>query len=115
MRKIQIAPQQFTVEKTISTVACLARLHNFLIDARDANCPTQHSDENEWSMAVDGAVPFAVRNGVRVPTQLMDAGHHHDDDPTRQRRDRARSNIILPREAMFADITRRNLRRATKN
>ncbi|KAL7532194.1 hypothetical protein ACHAXR_006360, partial [Thalassiosira sp. AJA248-18] len=57
------APQQYTVKKTMSAVSAMCRLHNFLIDAGDEKCPSSFTEEDEWSLAVNGAVPFALREG----------------------------------------------------
>lgn len=105
------APQQYTMAKTISAVSAMARLHNFLIDVSEGECPRSHSEEDEWSLAVNGAVPFALREGVRVPLQLMDAGHHQDDDPTRQRRSRGQGCARLPREEIHDELAERFLTR----
>ena len=110
----------------MSVVEAMCRLHNYLIENGVGDCPHTHSEDDEWSMAVNGAVPFGIREGrslpirgpvpfairesIRVPTQIMDSGHHHEDDPTRQRRDRTvREAVILPREAIFSE---KNLRRS---
>ncbi len=105
------APKKYTIKKNIAAVSAMCRIHNFLIEDGETTCPRSHSEEDEWSLAVNGAVPFALREGVRVPLQLMDAGHHHDDDPTRQRRDRSRNSEVLPREALYNIVTEKNLRR----
>ena len=105
------APKKYTISKTMAAVESMCRLHNYLIEIGAENCPQTHSEEDEWSMAVNGAVPFALREGIRVPMQLMDAGHHQEDDPTRQRRNRTRDNAILPREAIFRNVYEKNLRR----
>ena len=95
------APQHYTIPKIQAAVSCMARLHNFLISDGETNCPTP-SAEDAWTLAVDGAVPFSIRDGVRVPLQLMDVGNHHDDDPSRLRRLRTVSQSIFPREKLSA-------------
>ena len=111
------APKQYTVKKTIAAVCCMCRLHNFLIDAGDESPPASYSEEDEWNLTVNGAVPFALRDGIRVPVQLMDSGHHQEDDPTRTRRDRSssRGSEILPREAMYHRVREGNLPGRPKN
>ena len=105
------APQHYTIKKIQAAVSCMARLHNFLINDGEMYSPTP-SDDDALTLAVDGAVPISVREGVRVPLQLMDVGNHHDDDPTRQRRSRATFNqTILPRERLFDTICEKGLER----
>ena len=91
-------------------VSYMARLHNFLISDGETNCPTP-SAEDPWTLAVDGAVPFSIRDGVRVPLQLMDVGNHHDDDPSRSRRLRTVSQSIFPRERLFDTVCEKGLER----
>ena len=62
-------------------------------------------------MAISGAVPLGVRNGIRLPLQLLDAGHHHDDDPPSSRQERTCDSEELPREALFGEIMEKNVRR----
>jgi len=107
------APQEYSVAKIIATVSCLCRLHNFLIDVGEDQSPIPVAAEDDWHMAVGGAVIFTYRNGVRIPAQLMDGGHHFDDDLTRQRRGRRVSQLgdMLPREAMKAHLEGKPMRR----
>ena len=112
-------PHEYSIQKIISVVSCLCRLHNFLIEIGDEEAPVELLEEDEWGMAVNGALPCAVRNGIRVPLQLMDAGHHEEEDLLRTRRIRtetrhrgaATNSEILPREALLEQIREMNLRR----
>ena len=89
----------------------MAKLHNFLIDSGKERCDSP-TEEDEWSMAVNGAVSFSVRRGCAIPLQLMDGGKHFDEDPNHQRRTDRRSNSSeLPREQMFTSICERRLTR----
>jgi len=82
------AHQQYTLKKTMSAVAAMSRLHNYLIEVGEEKCPSSFLEEDERSLAVNGEVPFSIRDGVRVPLQIMDSSHHHDDDdPTRHQHD----------------------------
>ena len=104
-------PQKFSIKKIMAVVSCLCRLHNFLIDAGEESVPRYHSEEDEWALAVGGAVPLGDRNGVsRLPLQLMDSGHHHDDDPLRSRRNRG-GGEELPREKLYEKVKGLNRRR----
>ena len=83
-----------TMTKVMAVVACLCKIHNFLIDQRGEqaviNIPP-HTDNDELTMTLQGAVPMeASRAGHtdRVPQQLFDAGAHFDDDPGRRIRRR---------------------------
>jgi hypothetical protein len=117
------APQQFTMKKVIATVSCLCRLHNFLINCED-EFPSQHTAEDDLHLNMNGAVPLVLRtgingrNGQHFPDQLLGAGNHFDDDRTRNfRRSQQRSvdNLILPREAMLAEVHDQNLYRPSGN
>ena len=59
------------------------------INARDV---PSSSEEDEFNMAINCGVPIEQREGtnfrVRVPSQLMWAGEHFDDDPDRSVRRR---------------------------
>ena len=104
-------PKEFSIKKIMVVVSCLCRLRNFLIDAGEESVPRHHSEEDEWALAVGGAVPLGTRNGVRrLPLQLMDSGHHHDDYPLCSRRDR-RSIEKLPREELYEKVLGLNRRR----
>ena len=103
-------PKNFSITKIVAVVSCLCRLHNFLIDENES-VPRSHSEEDEWALTVGGAVPLAERNGVRnLPVQLMDVGHHDDDDPLRSRRVRVSADK-LPREEIFKKVMEMNRQR----
>ena len=115
------APQQFTVRKIQAAVYSLCKLHNYLINVND-EVPIENSQEDQLNLTMSGAVPLAsrVRHSHRVaglPLQLLDAGDHFDDDPTRQFRNahRRSGNVVLPRESMFNQICESNLRRPVHN
>ena len=106
-------PKEYTLKKIMAVVSCLCRLHNFLIDDKDDSEPVLFTEEDEWSLAVNGAAPMVVRNGIHLPGQLVDAGHHQDDDPHRSRRERGGDPPALPRAQLLAKVVERNLRRPT--
>ena len=47
-----------------------------------------HSDDDELTMALAGAVLMTEREGNMVPGQLLDGGEHFDDDHDRRVRRR---------------------------
>ena len=84
-------PKNYSIKKIVAIVSCLCRLHNFLIDDKEDHSPVPSSEEDEWNLAVSGAVPLERNhNGIMLPLQLMDAGHHHNDDLLRLRRENRR-------------------------
>ena len=96
MRKISLF--KYKVSKTMATVQCLCRLHNFLINERLSHEQARNEESENINedvpmvTAVDnmhlnmhGAVPMEERDPVHapgqlMPVQLMDVGHHRDDD-----------------------------------
>lgn len=108
------APQQYTMQKTISTVSALCRLHNFLIDHKqDHNImPT---NEDRLYLMLHGAAPLDAARGqhnhVYAP-QLADAGHHQDDhDRRRTAREEAEGMRELPRERLLRHVRESHLHR----
>ena len=118
----QKAPKNYSVKKTIATVNCLCKVHNFLIDMNPVNARTvpPSSYEDEFNMAINGAVPITPRDGTNfsVAGQLMGAGEHFDDDPNRalRRRVSRRYNAdCLPRTNMLIHINQQDLRRPVRS
>ena len=72
-------PKNYSIQKIMSCVSCLCRLHNYLIQVEDGKAPKESHEEDNWNLAVSGPVPIGVRNGICLPLQLLDAGHHHDE------------------------------------
>ena len=97
-------PKNYSIKKIMAVVSCLCRLHNFLIDDKDDAAPVPSSAEDEWNLAVNGAVPLQRRDGMQLPLQLMDGGHHHNDDPLRSRREQRRDLPTLPRGQMLTTV-----------
>ena len=98
-------PKKYSIKKIMAIVSCLCRLHNFLIDDKKDHSPVPSSEEDEWNLTVSGAVPLERNhNGIMLPLQLMDAGHHHNDDPLRLRRERRRDQPTLPRAEMLRTV-----------
>ena len=129
---MQEAPSRYSVKKTIATVSCLCRLHNFLIDHGDTKPPTRGTPRDEFTMAIvnDVAVEREAIEGERVDAAtntLTGGGEHFDDDPRSCIRDilhaedRAcvtqcyRADTLLPRESMFIHVTNLGLRRPAHN
>ena len=75
-----------------------------MIDDKDDAAPVPSSVEDEWNLAVNGAVPLQRRDGMRLPLQLMDGGHHHNGDLLRSRRERRRDQPTLPRAQMLTTV-----------
>ena len=90
------------------------------INARDV---PSSSEEDEFNMAINGGVPIEQREGtnfrVRVPSQLMGAGEHFDDDPdrsVRRRRVSQRYNQgLLPRDNMLIHVNDLGLQRPIRS
>ena len=129
------APQKYTVEKTMATVSCLCRLHNFFINQRlskkdvpdseptatDTDVPEPTATDT-LNMTLNGAVDMRQRDGTgdqQVPDALLDVGHHSDDDPNQDFRRRlensGNSGEALPREQMCKKIMDAGLRRPLRN
>lgn len=125
------APSRYSVKKTIATVSCLCRLHNFLIDHGDSKPPTRGTPRDELTMAIENGVSVQ-RQAIEGETvdaagALTGGGEHFDDDPrsrirdTLRAEDRARvtqrygADTLLPRESMFVHVTNRGLRRPAHN
>ena len=119
----QKAPQHFSMKKIIATVSCLCKIHNFLIDMNPINARDvpSSSEEDEFNMAINGGVPIEQREGsnFRVPSQLMGAGEHFDDDPdrsVRRRRVSRRYNEgLLPRDNMLIHVNDLGLQRPIRS
>ena len=94
------------------------------------------TDDDALSMAIGGVVPLEQRAGHsredRLPNQLLDAGEHFNDDPSRTlhrsvahpvppttldgRRDSNRLNLeLLPRENLRLKVESMGLRRPATN
>ena len=85
--------------------------------------PVPSSEEDEWNLAVNDVGPLQRRDGMRLPLQLMDGGHHHNDDPLQSRRERRHDQptlpcaqmlttvATLPRSQLLAAVEENNLRR----
>ena len=86
------AAQRHPMTKVMAIVACMCRIHNWMIDRTVGPVTTfsipAYTDEDAFDMAVEGAVPMEERPGhhrrERFPNQLLDAGNHFDDDPSRR-------------------------------
>ena len=92
-------PVNIRIEKTITLVIALAKLHNYCIDAND-NDISANTARDEWASEINGAVPLVPvedhgeGSGSRlsdiVPEQLLHAGDHFDDIRHAGRRSRHR-------------------------
>jgi len=76
-------PMNVSVRKTVALVLCLAKLHNYCIDADDT-VVLSSTAADEWQHEINGAVPMEATdhydsNGGMTPHQLLDGGNHFDD------------------------------------
>jgi hypothetical protein len=79
------------IVRTVAMVNCLARLHNFCIDEADQFGEVSRVEEQlplDFENMInnpDGYVPFLTmdnnNNGIVIPAEIMDTGHHFDDCP----------------------------------
>ena len=98
------AAQRHPMTKVMAIVACMCRIHNWMIDRTVGPVTTfsipAYTDEDAFDIAVEGAVPMEERPGhhrrERFPNQLLDAGNHFDDDPSR----RIRRAVVTKREGL---------------
>ena len=123
------APFKYSVKKTIATVSCLCKLHNFLIDNGNTRAPNQHTAEDQLTLAMDGAVQLndvgeeddprqGVADGALLVDELTAGGEHFDDDPgyvLRRRITQEYHPDMLPRHSMSIHVTNQNLRRPVRN
>ena len=95
-------PKNYSIKKIMDVVSCLCRLHNFLIDDKEDHSPVPSSEEDKGNLAVyisDAAPLERNHDGIMLPLQLMDAGHHRNDDPLRLQRESRRHQSTLPRSS----------------
>ena len=117
-------PQKYSVQKTISAVSCLCRLHNFLINqtiadnTEDTTTIPPHTCEDDLSLRLGGAAPLTSYNneGFLTAHQLRDAGHHQEDHDRRGMTQQANRvaqqvDITMPRETLCQMIADKDLRR----
>ena len=89
-------PLNITIVRTVAMVNCLARLHNFCIDEADRLGEVSRVEEQlpldleNMINSLNGYVPLKIDNnhhdGIVIPLEIMDAGHHFDDCPRAARR-----------------------------
>ena len=123
-------PRKYTVKKTVSTLSCLCRLHNFLINQRlqdesyddTANnsnnaVPPPITREDNIHMYMEGAVPMEeVQDTTHLyAPQLADVGHHTDDHNRTNMVRRAAAEAAaagissLPRDYLHQQVTEQHL------
>ena len=71
-----------SIRKTVGLVLCLAKLHNFRIDADDTVVLSSTASD-KWQHEINGAVStvptdHSDSNGGITPRQLLDGGNHFD-------------------------------------
>ena len=76
-------PMNMSIQKTVALVLCLAKLHNYCMNAND-NVVLPCTASDQWPNEVNGAVPMEEmehfdKSGGITPRQLVDGGHHFDD------------------------------------
>jgi hypothetical protein len=112
-------PLNITIVRTVAMVNCLARLHNFCIDEADRLDEEVSRVEDQLPLDLenminnpDGYVPLNVddnHDGIAIPLEIMDAGHHFDDCPRAVRRGQvtdaaSASNGELPRTILLNHV-----------
>ena len=103
-------PQHYTIAKTIATVICLCRLHNYCTSAsiaqRERLDPPQAMEEDRITIRLNGGVTLQ---------RLLGGGEHNDGVHRHvlrtNRRRQLRVEPQLPRERLCAQVTERNLHR----
>jgi hypothetical protein len=120
------APQQFSIQKIISMVICLCKLHNFCttksLIARGSLDPPEPDETDAAAQQENGGVQldtvYRPETGqtTMVPTLLINHGHHNEG--TSQHFQRAHQDLInaginvpLPREVICAFVARQHLLR----
>ena len=90
-------PLNITIVRTVAMVNCLARLHNFCIDEADRLGEVSRVEEQlpldleNMINNPDGYVPLKKiddnhHDGIAIPFEIMEVGHHFDDCPRAARR-----------------------------
>jgi hypothetical protein len=100
-------PLNITIGKTVALVNCLAWLHNFCTDESDRLVGEVSQIEEQLPLDPEnmtnnpnGYVPLMTddtHDGIAIPLELMDVGHHFDDCPQAVRRCR-RTDVALTDE-----------------
>ena len=110
-------PKGIGIARRISLVNALAKLHNFCIDEVSEGTLLQPLNEDTLHImnSEDGFVPMEAGqdSGILVPCPLMDSGHHFQDIPRNERRQRERSNPegSLPRQRLLQQVIDSHLKR----
>jgi len=106
-------PLNITIVRTVAMVNCLARLHNFCIDEVSRVDEQLPLDLENMINNPNGYVPLKIYNnhhdGIAVPPEIMDTGHHFDDCPRAARRGQrtdaaSASNGELPRTILLNHV-----------
>jgi DDE superfamily endonuclease len=114
-------PMNVSIRKTVSLVIALAKLHNYCIDTKDGN-PPSNTPSDARRNELNGTIPLQPTqlsdstNGL-IPQQLLNGGHHFDDIGQRGRWTRLHrfENLELPRESMHSIIANAGLTRPLLN
>ena len=102
-------PQNISISRSISLVHAMVKLHNFCINETlepEGIPETTINDDHYLMLQPEGYLTMDVNKwGVSVPAGLMDCGHHKEDMPLanpRQRLDDA--ELKLPRENLLLKV-----------
>ena len=120
-------PMNVSVQKTVSLVLALAKLHNYCIDTDMTHCDVSYSTAaDEWRSEVNGAVPLVETEHSEssrdvTPRHLLDGGHHFDNIGLNGRYNRQRrynymsesSGIQFPRDRLHSFVASIGLTRPT--
>ena len=98
-------------------VLTVCSVHNFLIDCRlEQNGIIPNTVRDTFHLTVNGAIELesrynnAANEVVVIPTEVLGAGDHYEDDPMRSRRNNINSSL-LPREILHRIIAEGNYTR----
>ena len=111
---------RMTIEKIISMVFCLCKLHNFLIDSSLDSEPDLATERDNFQIAVCGGITTRTRitnygESYQSPDELLHIGNGEFEYEHRRRMSRSERRVThgmqLPREAMLDYIEMYDYRR----
>ena len=106
-------PCGIRLHRAIDLSLCLAKLHNFCIDAGDTEIADGlFRDLHNVRTAEGGSIPLEIDpvTGSRIPRQLLGTGHHRLDYPPGRS---GYESMVLPREEMLNEVIATRMQRPT--
>ena len=113
-------PLNITIVRTVAMVNCLARPHNYCLDEADRLGEVVSWVEEQLPLDLEnmtnnlnGYVPLKIddnhHDGIAIPLEIMDVGHHFDDCLQAARRGQhtdaaSASNDELPRTILLNHV-----------